>query len=294
MHSYLKSIGFSNIITQSELENLIKNSLVSVDEKKTSNNTDSIQNIEYIKYFSDGIGLIIRGEQDEQGAFHYSHVAPFIRGTKVGCEKQEVYINKKVDSNSFTGMCDDSRLGISLIFYIQNVADFYKYREENPNVCRGKVYLAALAREGKVLLPTHQRIESLVTKAYDEQVKSKLINDAKNGDKEAMELLTMNDIDKYAIISERIKHEDLFSIVETSFIPFGSESDVYSVLCNIETAREQYNSETGERIWNLGCYCNGIHFDICINSNDLLGVPLPGMRFRGTVWMQGYVDYWAS
>ena len=32
-----------------------------------------------------------------------------------------------------------------------------------------------------------------------------------------------------------------------------------------------------------------IEFEVASNTNDLLGMPLPGMRFKGVVWMQGEV-----
>ena len=37
--------------------------------------------------------------------------------------------------------------------------------------------------------------------------------------------------------------------------------------------------------------CNGLPFDLLINSRDLYGEPAAGRRFRGIVWMQGTVHY---
>lgn len=51
------------------------------------------------------------------------------------------------------------------------------------------------------------------------------------------------------------------------------------------------NSLTEESIYILSLECNNLIFDICINKEDLLGEPLPGRRFRGTVWIQGTVDF---
>jgi len=30
-----------------------------------------------------------------------------------------------------------------------------------------------------------------------------------------------------------------------------------------------------------------LNFQVCINEADLVGIPTPGRRFKGTVWMQG-------
>ena len=32
-------------------------------------------------------------------------------------------------------------------------------------------------------------------------------------------------------------------------------------------------------------------FDVCINSEDLMGEPAVGRRFKGVIWMQGNINY---
>ena len=44
---------------------------------------------------------------------------------------------------------------------------------------------------------------------------------AREGDEEAMESLTLEDIDTYSMISKRIMTEDILSIVDTYFMPYG-------------------------------------------------------------------------
>ena len=60
--------------------------------------------------------------------------------------------------------------------------------------------------------------------------RSNLIAAARDGDEEAMESLTMEDMDTYSMISQRIATEDLFSIVESYFMPYGIQCDQYSIL----------------------------------------------------------------
>ena len=43
----------------------------------------------------------------------------------------------------------------------------------------------------------------------------------------------MNDMDLYSSLSRRIMKEDVLSIVESSFIPYGIESDQYVVIGEI-------------------------------------------------------------
>ena len=120
--------------------------------------------------------------------------------------------------------------------------------------------------------------------------RSALIAEAKQGNQEAMQSLTFDDIDQYAVVSRRIRKEDIYSIVETSFIPYGSESDNYSILGYINSVERQRNIYTNEEFYVMNVECNEMNYDVCIHVDDLLGEPAVGRRFRGNVWMQGKVE----
>lgn len=290
MHTFLKAVGFSTIETQADSEELIKRILSQPDSRTVGVKNDKCKIVEYRKEFSDGIGVAVRGEEDENGRFHYSHFFPYVRAGEVSTF-EEVFVHKKVDTEAYTGMCEDARLGISLIFYLQNVAEYLEKKKEISFPATVPVRMSALAKKGTVILPTQKRVFSKMAAKLDREIKTKAMEEARNGDRQAMEWLTLNDIDRFAVVSERIKKEDLFSIVDTTFIPFGSESDVYNILANIVNARQLYNTETGERMWLLKLNCNELVFDVCINTKDIMGEPFPGMRFRGTIWMQGMAEF---
>ena len=93
------------------------------------------------------------------------------------------------------------------------------------------------------------------------------------------------------MVSRRVRREDIDGIVNTSFIPYGSESDNYIVLGTIENVRVEKNICTDEQVYILQLCCNQMEFEVCISRKDLFGEPLVGRRFRGIVWMQGYVDF---
>ena len=112
---------------------------------------------------------------------------------------------------------------------------------------------------------------------------------AREGSEEAIESLTLEDMDTYSMLSKRIVREDVFSIVHSSFMPYGIESDQYSVLGEIIELEEIRNSLTNEKIYSIKVECNDIIFHVAINEKDLLGEPAVGRRFKGSVWMQGTV-----
>jgi hypothetical protein len=206
--------------------------------------------------------------------------------------REEVSINKRVDTESYTGMCDDYRLGVSLIFYLQNVADYLEKKNHKPKMdLNVPITLAALALEGKVILPIEKDEIQVRNIKAEKANRNQLIAEAKKGNQDAIDSLTIDDIDTYAMVSRRSKKEDIYSIVDTCFIPFGSESDNYSIIAMILDSKIITNSYTKEKIYDMDLLCNDIVFRLCINQKDIVGEPLPGRRFKGNIWMQGRLSF---
>ena len=105
------------------------------------------------------------------------------------------------------------------------------------------------------------------------QAKIELIEAAKRGDEEAMETLTIGEYNEAALIAERVMTEDVYSVIDTTFMPCGVESDHYSVLGTILETQKVQNRWTGETVHVLTVDCNDIIFDVAINDADLAGIP---------------------
>ena len=127
----------------------------------------------------------------------------------------------------------------------------------------------------------------LANKEKSSEQRLNLMKQARDGNKGAMENLTMNDMDLYSSLSRRVMKEDVLSIVESSFIPYGIESDQYVVIGEILNFYEAENNLSNEKLWILTLNCNNLIFDICINQKDLLGEPEVGRRFKAE---SGYRD----
>lgn len=288
MHSFLKAIGYGNLTNHKEEEALIRAAIEGAQEKHIY--ADENTRIAELSFeVAPGIGIVVRGEYDAEEQFHAEHYFPYLKGDIISTQ-EEVFVSKRVDTDAYTGMCDDFRLGVSLIFYLQNAVDYMKVMTRAEKRIH-PVVITGLAKEGKILLPVKQdkRAEKIVN--ADMTNRSKLISEAKKGNQDAIESLTLDDIDLYSMVSKRVRREDIYSIVNTSFIPYGSESDNYIVLGTIENVRTEKNCQTGEEICILQLCCNLMEFEVCVNRKDLLGEPLVGRRFRGIVWMQGNVDF---
>jgi len=74
-------------------------------------------------------------------------------------------------------------------------------------------------------------------------------------------------------------------------MPYAVECDLYSVIGEIVNISKQKNDLTDEEVYILTLDCNSLIFDVGINAKDLLGEPRIGRRFKGPIWLQGYVDF---
>ena len=289
MHSYLRAIGFGNINNRTELNQLFEMVKEQSKDIKTVPLGENQDFSEISLSFGDGIGITLRGERDKNDKFHIEHYFPYLIGQGVSA-REEVGINKRVDTEAYTGMCDDYRLGVSLIFYLQNVIEYLEKKNQNmPMSTNFPIILSALSLEGRTLLPIEKDEVQVKNISAETKYRNNLIAEAKKGNQEAIDNLTIDDIDTYAMVSRRSKKEDIYSIVDTSFIPFGSESDNYSVIATIMECNIIENTLTKEEIYDLLLSCNDLNFRLCINKEDLQGEPSVGRRFKGNIWMQGYI-----
>ena len=91
--------------------------------------------------------------------------------------------------------------------------------------------------KGSILLPIKKDEEQVLRVKKDSANRNKLLAAARQGDEDAIETLTLEDMDMYTTISRKIQKNDIFSLVDTYFMPYGVECDQYSVLGEITEFR---------------------------------------------------------
>ena len=289
MHRYLRAVGFSGIENKKQVRDLLNDVIINPNRKEfIETGRDSIL-VEYSKNYCPTCGITLRGEYDDTNNLTLDFYYPFVQGDEVSTT-EEVSIERHADKESFAGMCEDYRMGATLIYYVQNGMSVMK-NMENGELDRTKVptYLSALSLGGTIMLPIKKdpKQKELLRKASADR--NKRIIAAKNGDEEAIEQLTLEDIDTYSAVSKRILKDDVFSLVDSYFMPNGVECDHYSILAEIMDYRLETNSLSSENVYAFNLSCNGIALTLCINEKDLLGEPQIGRRFRGNIWLQGEI-----
>ena len=51
------------------------------------------------------------------------------------------------------------------------------------------------------------------------------------------------------------------------------------------------NRVSGEEVVFMTVECNELLLEVCINREDLYGEAAVGRRFKGVVWLQGFIEF---
>ena len=292
MHQYLKSIGFGDIESKSQLYKI----LAQVEKEYTHHQLiledEEMDYCEFQKEYGAGIGIALFGDMDILSNFKREYYFPYFLGTGI-TSYADVAIERRSDREEFVGVCEDSRIAINLIFHVQNTIEYLKELQLSGSngVKYSSVTLSALANEGMILLPVLK--DHKQKKKQEEEVtnRMRLVNAAKAGDPIAIESLTLDDIDTYSKVSRRLVTEDIFSIVDTSTMPYGIECDKYSILGTIMDLTTIENELTEEDLYIMNLEVNNLRFDLCVPVSRVIGEPAVGRRFKGNVWLQGKINF---
>lgn len=290
MHRYLRAVGFSGIQKREEFEELARFASECYQTEETAVTAEGEDFAERRKAFAEQMGLLVRGVYNDKDEYQMEYCIPYFTGRSERFY-EDMVIERHAEKESYAGVCDDMNLGVSLIFYLQNVTEYLnRKRYGRMENATASLILSGLSVEGKILMPVYEKAP-VVSEIKSAQERNKLIQAARDGDEDAIENLTIEDMDTYSMISRRIADEDVFSIVTTHFMPCGVECDQYNVMGEILEVDLRENNKTGEKIYVMSIETNGIIMDVCINQQDLMGEPIPGRRFRGIIWLQGLVHF---
>lgn len=292
MHRFLRTVGFSEYQKKRNIDELIKKL---ADHSQPGQirkiQLDEETNLcEVRAETAPGIGINIYGEMDETGDINPEYYVPYMLG-RTPSSSVDCSIQRHTDRETYAGLLDEYKVGISLIYYLENVMEYREREMSRSSIEVDHVNLAGLSVKGKILLPIKKTAKQRAMAKVASKERCDLLEAAKNGNEEAMETLTIGDIDLYSQISRRVLKEDIYSIIESCFMPCGIECDQYSIIGTIQELEMLKNCVTGEDICKMKLECNDMCFDVAINKQDLIGEPKIGRRFKGQIWMVGTAKF---
>lgn len=153
MHKFLRAAGFSMYQKKKDIT-----SLLDMLEKQPSLTRcvqiDEDTNVcEMRAEIAPGIGISIVGELNEQGDFEREFYFPYLENNQESTIA-ECSIQRHAERETYAGMVEESSVGISLIFYVQNFLDYREKRLKKDEAFRvHSINLAGLSVSGKILLP---------------------------------------------------------------------------------------------------------------------------------------------
>lgn len=291
MHQYLRAVGFNNVNTKNDIKKLLKNVQKEFNHQTIVSYRPGEDFCELRKEYGQSIGITLCGEIDDHERFHMDYYFPYFQGSGISTYA-EIAVERRIEKEQYVGMCEDSRIGISVIFTVQNGIEYMREKQAGfTSDVPASVTLSGLALSGMVLLPVIKDERQLQTEKEASDNRKMLINAARNGDQTAIETLTLDDIDMYSQVSRRLINEDIFSIVDTYFMPYGVECDLYSIMGEILAVRRRENEATGAELYQMKLNVNELQFDVCVPVREVMGEPEIGRRFKGTIWLQGYINF---
>ncbi|MCR4830376.1 MAG: DUF3881 family protein [Pseudobutyrivibrio sp.] len=289
MHKFLPAIGFSKLNNET-LTNLIQEIVKRPDYQESAIDFDGNQFVELRYMVADNVGIVLRGSYDDNDEFKLDYYYPTFIGDTISI-KNDVEVIKQSDKDNYQVMVDEIRLGVNLIFQLQNMGEFLRRNITDGKSSDRDIKLAALSLDGKIILPLYDNEKSRIKEKMNNQKRIDLVEQAREGNEEALESLTMDEIDLYQRITRRVAKEDILSVVTSFFMPYGIENDKYEILGDILDVKTVVNHLTMEELYILAVESNDVVLEVCINKNNLYGEPTIGRRFKGTIWLQGTVDF---
>lgn len=287
MNRYFRAIGFLNNFNREEYEKLVEDIIFRPEQ---TNNYDNL-NLKYLildKRLECGkdFGICVRIVKDAKGNVYREAVFPFFRTNDYN-EHELCSFEKKIFGEEYIGVFEDYTLGENVFFYVINADEVYKKKSVKDIKC--SVSISGLSIAGNVILPIQESEKGKERAREFNQNRISLLNKANDGDQNAFATVRHDDILTNVTVSEQVFIEamDIYSVVDSSFIPCGAECDLYSILGEIKGFERRVNNISGEGVYILDVSVKGVIIKICINENDLFGEPQIGFRFKGTVWLQG-------
>ena len=69
-----------------------------------------------------GIGVAVCGDMDVREHFYRQYYYPYFIGSGIS-SYADIVVEKRMDREAYVGICEDMKVGVSLIFHLQNTVE---------------------------------------------------------------------------------------------------------------------------------------------------------------------------
>lgn len=133
----MRAIGFSEYTDRKKLKELLTDVIMNSDHRAYTMNQEGILLGEFSKNHthtkgtieSGTFGVAVCGEFDDNDKFIYEYYFPYLTGSGI-TSYEDVSVERHADKDSYAGICDDIKVGISLIFICGIVFPISKHKAQ--------------------------------------------------------------------------------------------------------------------------------------------------------------------
>jgi len=287
MTLYIRALGFSQFDTK-EKATIIVTAIIKEQTNKRVWANEEEKFVEYYRGYGEDFGLLVRGILADDGELKVQSLLPYAKG-RYSTEIHEVDVVKQAGQEIYHGFSEELETGTPISFLLQNLEEYRQAEEKEMYV--DNIRLIGFCTEATVILPIDKDATDTLLEDEEEKIRGDLLKKARNGDEASIDKLDNDAVEASEVLQERLKKEDILSILEGFFVPAGDMEDIYSILGEIKKVETIINSKTEEKIYRVQLKCMNIILEVFINEMDLVGDPTVGMRMKCTSWIHGTINF---
>ena len=171
MHKFMRTIGFGGCDSDLEMDKIMRKLAKTASKTAVLERNDHPTLYDLRAELAPGMGIAMIGQMTEKGTFKREYAFPYVTGSDIS-STAECSIQRHAERETYAGLLDEYRVGISLIFYMTNSIEYRSRRSKRLPVLAKNICLSGLASQGKILLPvkkdsqTGGRLETGCQKAW--------------------------------------------------------------------------------------------------------------------------------
>ena len=291
MHNYLRSVGFKCITNHKQLASLLEQIISKPDYFECVTIDEETEFAVMAKEFAPSMGVSVFGIMDEKDKFQPQFYFPYVKGNVVSTNA-DCFFYEHAEKESYAGSCDDYRINITLIFSVSNFMELRRIETRTGIMPTSRsISFSGLSTEGKILLPIQKtEKEKEEAKLYAKK-RCEIMKSPHAMDSAILDRMGQRELEILQQVNMQVRTTDLYSLIDSYFMPYGVECDQYAMMGTIEAVNLVKNTLTGEEVYKLVIDCNDMPFEIVIQKSDLWGVPEVGRRFKGSIWLTANVEF---
>lgn len=144
MHKFMRTVGFSMYQKKQDMAKLLKRLAKEAEMTGRLAEQEGSRFCELRTEVAPGMGVAMIGEMSPKGTFSREYYFPYVKNPDVSSEA-ECSIQRHTERETYAGLLDEYRVGISLIFYMENSMEYRMRRSARQPVQPKGAALTGLA-----------------------------------------------------------------------------------------------------------------------------------------------------